>query len=391
MISNKYFVVLLFFIISHICFAEEGDIPTIKSGGLDNEIIQLKQSNKVYEKVIKNLIKRIENLEDSVADKRINNNDEKIKAKNDELINPEIRKRIEKESEENSNLIKAAFEQRLSKEGGTLLGQYQLIYEPSLSFAHSSYDKIVVDGFTVYPVLVVGDIVSEKVKRDIITNNHSFRLGLGNDMQMDVVIPLGYQKEDSFRGDGEFNTKKTSGIGDVSIGLSHQLIKSHSDWPDTVIAFNWKTTTGDDPYREVSNDKLALGTGFNTYGVSVTSMANSDPIVLFGGYSLNYTDERFKDIGNVKPGISHGLNLGMALALNFDTSLSFNFQFTYTDKTKINGVKINGTNITTSTFAIGLSKANGDSHAVDIDLGIGLTSDSPDFQLTVSMPFNFSL
>lgn len=390
MITNKYFVAFVFILSSHICLAEDSANTTIENGEFSNEIIQLKQSNKVYEQVIKNLIQRIETIEDSVIDKELLNKDDIKKKHTEQLIDPEIRRRVEKESEENSKLIKAAFEQRLSKEGGMLLGQYQLIYEPSLSFAHSSYDKIVVDGFTVYPVLVVGDIVSEKVRRDIITNNHSFRFGLGHDMQMDVVIPLGYQKEDSFRGDGEFKSKNTSGLGDISIGLSHQLIKSDSDWPDTVIAFNWKTTTGDDPYREVSSDKLALGSGFNTYGVSVTSMANSDPIVLFGGYSLNYTEERSKDIGNVKPGISHGLNLGMALALNFDTSLSFNFQFSYTDKTKINGQKINGTNITTSTFAIGLSKAKGDSNAIDIDLGIGLTSDSPDFQLTVSLPFNFS-
>jgi len=390
MIFSRYLTAVSLLLISHIGLAEDNTAVTSPGSEINQEILQLQQSNKVYEKVIKNLIQRIENLEESVTDKDVSNKDENRKEHTEELIDPEVRKRVEKESEENSKLIRAAFEQRLSKEGGMLLGQYQLIYEPSLSFAHSSYDKIVVDGFTVYPVLVVGDIVSEKVRRDIITNNHSFRLGLGHDMQMDVVIPLGYQKEDSFRGDGEFKSKNTSGIGDISIGLSHQLIKSHSDWPDTVIAFNWKTTTGDDPYRQVSSDKLALGSGFNTYGVSVTSMASSDPIVLFGGYSLNYTEERSKDIGNVKPGISHGLNLGMALALNFDTSLSFNFQFSYTDKTKINGQKINGTNITTSTFAIGLSKAKGDSNAIDIDLGIGLTSDSPDFQLTVSLPFSFS-
>ncbi len=32
----------------------------------------------------------------------------------------------------------------------------------------------------------------------------------------------------------------------------------------------------------------------------------------------------------------------------------------------------------------------GDSYAVDIELGIGLTVDSPDFQLNVSFPFNFT-
>lgn len=351
----------------------------------NDEIIELKQSNQVFQDVIKNLIKRIELLENPAAGKIQDTSTNNI---NPGDIDPEVKKNLENESQENSKLIKTAFEQRLSREGGMLLAKNMFIYEPSLSYSHSSYEKIVVDGFTVYPVLVVGDIVSEKVRRNVFINNHSFRLGLGHDTQLDLVIPLGYQKEDSIKGDGDFTSKETSGIGDISLGISHQLLKSHITWPDTVIAFNWKTTTGDDPYNEVNTDKLALGTGFNTYGISLTSMANSDPIVLFGGYSLSYTDGMSKGIGYVKPGITNGLNLGMALALNFDTSLSFNLQFTHADKTEINGNRVNGTDITTATFAIGLSKAKGDSYAVDIDLGIGLTSDSPDFQLTVSLPIN---
>ena len=388
MIFNRLLIIISLQLISHTSLADDNTVTILQNTDNNNEIIQLQQSNKVYEKVIKNLIKRIEKLEQS-PDSKITNipeNKEIIETQ----IDPVVKARLEKESEENSKLINAAFEQRLSKEGGMLLSKHQSIYEFGLSYAHSSYDKIVVDGFTVYPVLVVGDIVSEKVRRDIITNNHSFRLGLGSDMQMDLSIPFGYEKVDSFRGDGTYESKEISGLGDIFLGLSYQLVNSNSDWPNTVVALNWKTATGQDPYRLISADELALGTGFNTYGVSMTSMANSDPIVLFGGLSFYYTEGRDKQIGHVNPGFSSGLNLGMALALNFDTSLSFNFQFRYTDQTKINGQKINGSDLTTSIFAIGLSTTKGKFNAVDIDLGIGLTADSPDFQLTVSFPFNFS-
>ena len=384
MIFNKFLIIISLLLISHSSLADD-NTKTIPQ---NTETNQLQHSNKVYDKVIKNLIKRIELLEQSVAGKKtgISENNVILETK----IDPEVKARLEKESEENAKLIKTAFEQRLSKEGGMLLGKQQFIYEFGLSYAHSSYDKIVVDGFTVYPVLVIGDIVSEKVRRDIITNNHSFRLGFGNNMQMDLSIPFGYEKEDSFRDDGTYESKEISGLGDIFLGLSYQLINSSNDWPNTVIALNWKTATGKDPYRLVSADELALGTGFNTYGVSLTSMANSDPIVVFGGLSYNYTDASNKQIGYVHPGFSSGLNLGMALALNFNTSLSFNFQYRYTDQTKINGIKINGSDMTTSIFSIGLSTAKGNSESVDIDLGIGLTSDSPDFQLTVSFPFTFS-
>ena len=382
----KIRTVFCLLLLNHVCLAEDNATLTSGVSNENKKILQLQQSNKVYEEVIKNLIQRIELLEQSVGSKNIINNEQE---RTEEQIDPEVKARLQKESEENSKLISTAFEQRLSKEGGMLLDKYKYIYEPSLSYAHSSYDNIVVDGFTVYPVLVVGDIVSEKVNRDIISNNHSFRFGLGNDMQMDVVIPLGYEKEETFRGDGTHESKNISGIGDVSLGLSYQLFKTHKSWPDTVVAFNWKTATGKDPYRLLSSEELSLGTGFDTLGLSIISMTNADPLVLFGGLSVSHTQAKVKQIGHVKPGASAGLNLGMALALNFDTSLSFNFQYRFTDKTEINGQRINGSQLTTSTFAIGLSKAKGDSYAVDVDLNIGLTADSPDFQLTVSFPMNF--
>jgi hypothetical protein len=388
MIFNRFAILILLLSFSPTGLAEDNTGATSLSRDIDQEILQLQQSNRVYEKVIKNLIQRIEQLEDSVGDAPVIDTQEMNQPET--TIDAEVKAQLQKESEENSRLIQTAFEQRLNKEGGMLLSKYQFIYEPSLSYAHSSYDKIVVDGFTVYPVLVVGDIVSEKVSRDIIINNHAFRFGLGHDTQIDVVIPLGYEKENAYREDGFHQTKKTSGLGDIALGLSHQLTKYHDDWPDIVVAFNWKTATGQDPYRLISSDELTLGSGFNTYGLSFTSMANADPVILFGGYSINYTHGEEKQIGYVKPGLSNGLNLGMVLALNFDTSLSFNFQFLRTNKTAINGQKINGSVMTTSTFTVGLSTAKGGSYAVDIDLGIGLTSDSPDFQLTVSFPFDFS-
>jgi hypothetical protein len=386
---GRLLFVLVLLSIGRIGLAEEGDpldeteVPLTPQRDLGEEIQQLQHNNQVYEQVIKNLILRIEQLE-------ISEQGTPVEAGQPEKpLDPKTQARLEKESEENTKLIQTAFEQRLSKEGGMLLGKSRITYEPNISYAHSSYDKIVVDGFTVFPVLVVGDIVSEKVTREVITNNHGFRFGLGHDLQLDLSIPIGYETEEITRGDGFHESTRTEGLGDISLGISYQLVKSSTTWPDTVFAFNWKTDTGEDPYRLLSTDAPALGTGFNTYSLSLTSLVNADPAILFGGYSVNYTDSDTKLIGNIKPGISHGITLGMALALNFDTSLSFNFRFQHTNKTKISGQNIPGSDMNTATFGIGLSMAGGDSYAVDVDLGIGLTADSPDFQLTVSFPFNF--
>lgn len=356
---------------------------------LTQEIQRLITANQVLETVINNLLQRIEVLEGSGSQPQQHFGP--VDAQTREPFSPEEQVRIQQEAEANYQLIQEAFEQRLVKEGGMLLPPYQFIYEPSLSYAHSSYDKIVVDGFTIYPVLVVGDIVSERVRRDIVTNQHTFRLGLPRDMQLDLVVPVGYEREHTFREDGTTISKNTTGFGDISLSLSHQLVKASRFWPDTVVGINWKPATGKDPYAVAGTDDLALGSGFETWGASLTSMTTADPVVLFAGLSATYTRGDEKDIGYVKPGEGFGLTLGMALALNFDTSLSFNYQYRYNREVEIDERSIDGSDLTTSTFSFGLSRTNNLFSAVDIDLGIGLTRDSPDFQLMVSFPFRFSL
>jgi len=60
------------------------------------------------------------------------------------------------------------------------------------------------------------------------------------------------------------------------------------------------------------------------------------------------------------------------------------------EKTEIDGININGSDTTTSTLSIGLSTAISNDYTIDVDISIGLSAESPDFQLTVSFPLNFN-
>lgn len=360
---------------------------------LQQEIERLKEAERVRDQAIKNLIRRIEQLERSDAGQTLVAEQPSPPGEEGEqqVLAPEAKERLRRESEENSQLIQKAFEQRLSREGGMLLAPFKLTYEPSLAYAHASYDSIVVDGFTVYPVLVIGDIVAEKVRRDVVTNNHSFRLGLPGNLQFDLMVPLGYERKRSFRDDGTHAANETKGLGDISLALNYQLLNGSPFWPDTLVGVSWKSTSGDDPYKQENSDIPSVGTGFETWGLSVTSVAAADPIVIFGGLSATHTPGADKKIGQVRPGESLGVNLGMALSLNLDTSLSFNYGYNYTLETEVDGRKITGSDQTSSTFGVGLSRAKSDFYAMDIDLAIGLTQDATDFQLSIALPFEFSL
>lgn len=58
-------------------------------------------------------------------------------------------------------------------------------------------------------------------------------------------------------------------------------------------------------------------------------------------------------------------------------------------RTKIDGVERPGSDAAVATLQFGLATLLSRRSLLDIELKIGVTSDSPDFALTVSVPFRF--
>src|SRR5262249_51173672 len=133
--------------------------------------------------------------------------------------------------------------------------------------------------------------------------------------------------------------------------------------------------------------RVPFGTGFNALSTSVTAVATQDPMVFFG--TLTYTDDMAarKSGRRIDPGDSFGLQLGTALAVNLDTSITFGYQQQFTTRSRADNVAVAGSYINTSTLSIGLSHAFSTGTSFETDLAIGLSEDSPDLQLSFSMPF----
>ena len=117
-------------------------------------------------------------------------------------------------------------------------------------------------------------------------------------------------------------------------------------------------------------------------------MSVSDPVVFFSGLSWTKNVSSRKQIGHVDRGDSAGLSMGMVFALNLNTSLSFGFQLNAINETRIDRQKISGSNLVTSLFTVGVSRILSSSFSMDVQVGVGLTQDSPDVQLSFSFPYN---
>jgi len=222
-----------------------------------------------------------------------------------------------------------------------------------VSYYNSTSDRLQIDGFTIYPVLIVGDIKSERSERDIVLSSLTTRLGLSHGFQLDVLVPYGYDAERTVSADNKKTSQRYLGIGDVELGLTRQLRRSRGRGVDLLGAFRWKTTTGTDPYDITSPQPVTLGTGFRSLQGSLTAVKASDPLVFFGSLSYAANLSATKRIpttaangqtqmtpASVNPGDTIGFQMGTALAVNPEASLNFSLDQKFTRSTSLNGVSL---------------------------------------------------
>jgi hypothetical protein len=354
--------------------AAEGDAPV-------DPIAQLQQQLGARDQVIRNLIRRIEQLEQAVGTMQ------------PQPATPEQPAAATVQTGEGPsaaeldiNRLRTAFQRTLIDRGGLVLPSGTFEVDTSMSYSHSSSEALTIDGFTIFPVLIVGDVVSERIRRDTMTAAATARLGLPRDIQAELRVPYIHDESSRLSASGEEERLSRSGLGDVELALSRQLWSANDGGLDVLGTLRWKTPTGDDAFG-ASREQLALGSGFNALSASLTAVSVLDPVVFFGGLSYTRTLAAEKAGLRIAPGDAFGLQFGTALALNLDTSINFAFAQQFSRRTEVNGQELPGSYVNTGTLSIGLSRVLMSGTSFDTSLVIGLSEDSPDLQLAFSMPF----
>jgi len=93
----------------------------------------------------------------------------------------------------------------------------------------------------------------------------------------------------------------------------------------------------------------------------------------------------------IEPGDQLSLSVGATLAASPQTSLSIGLQQTYSQETKINNIKVQGSDNVSSAFTIGAASTIGHSLFVSVLGGIGLTESAPAYFFNVTIPFRFDI
>jgi hypothetical protein len=149
-------------------------------------------------------------------------------------------------------------------------------------------------------------------------------------------------------------------------------------------ALNWKSTTGE---HELGS--LSPGSGFPQVQATLTAVKRQDPLVFFGTASYNRVFDRQRGGVDVDPGDAFGLKFASLLAASPDTSLRAGFDVTRSGRSRVAGSAVAGSDATVGLVELGLATLVTARALLDLELGIGITPDAPDFRLTLSLPIRF--
>jgi hypothetical protein len=322
-------------------------------------------------------------------------------------------------------------EQRASREGkppefapifeqpGVLTPRGKMVLEPAMQYGYSSSSRVSVVGYTIIPAILIGLLDVREIKRNTVTPSLTARWGLTNRAELEVKLPYVYRYDtvlsrpiNSGASRDELFSSHGHGIGDVEATGRLQLNDGGADSPYFVGTLRLKSRTGKDPFEvltdtidatRVSNElqkELPTGSGFYTIQPGLTVLLPADPAVFFGSVSYQYNVKRSnvvmnttngpQPLGEISPGGVIGFNFGMGLALNDRSSFSVGYDHAAVAKTKINGAyALNSVWTQLGTLLIGYSHRLNPSTSLNVSVGVGVTRDTPDLQLSVRVPISF--
>ncbi|PAV26769.1 hypothetical protein C8D92_10799 [Tamilnaduibacter salinus] len=226
------------------------------------------------------------------------------------------------------------------------------------------------------------------------TNSFSYDYGLLNNVTVGTRIPLVVK----------FDTQdelEIYDVGDIAFTARWQPFAYVPGEMSTTLFGSLTSKTGVSPYEIDVNRQLSTGSGYYSLSGGASLSKVLDPVVVYGSVSTSYKLPE-KDLQQVRgarllnevdPGFTLSGSGGFSYSLSYDISLSASVQISYTDETILkfsDGSEAVAQDQMSGFLSFSLGTRVTDTTIVNTSLGIGLTEDTPDFSLGLSLPINFS-
>lgn len=310
------------------------------------------------------------------------------------------------------------------KQQSTALFARRLTLENGISYNRYDRKQITLNGFLALDAIFLGNIGIENVESDTLNYNFAARWGLSERLSLNLDVPYiarktVYQKGGAGGAAAAVAQEQTdgAGLGDISASANFRLWGERGAWPETVLNLGVTAPTGREPYgipwrvlerddddfiRFAVPEEQPTGNGLWQATVGLSAVKTTDPAILFGnvGYVRSFARD-FDDLdnnpatvnpGRVRLGDAFYFGAGVAFAFNERTSLSISFsdRLNARARTRYEGgpwSKLIGSDANAATMSLGVTHAMTPNATFVGVLGIGLTPDAPDFNLTVKVPY----
>lgn len=260
-----------------------------------------------------------------------------------------------------------ALERSLLREGGLVLPPKAFEVEPHLTYTHRSGPK------------------GQAFRREEAEASVTLKTGLPWRTQIELSVPYAYAKAHPEGQAGAAPTMSASGRGDLSVALTHQLLDERSGRPAVLGTVRW-THAGS---AASDSEPVPLRSGFRTLQGALTLVKRKDPAVFFGG--IGYTGGFSRRIEGtlVEPGGIASVRVGSVIALRPDTSMTVGLELDRTRTAKADGAGVPDSRTSQGLLQIGFGYLISPRLLLDVQANVGLTPHSPDYRLSVSLPYRF--
>ena len=150
-------------------------------------------------------------------------------------------------------------------------------------------------------------------------------------------------------------------------------------------SIRYTAPTGED----FSEELPPLGSGFHRIAGRLSAVKSVDPIAFFGNFSYthNFTDS-FSGVDIDRSGI-FGVGAGATLAVTPDISLTTGLSFSFEGDAEADGSNISGSGTTIGLVELGAGIVLSKDVFLNFTGAFGITDDSPDVTVGVSLPVRF--
>ncbi len=212
------------------------------------------------------------------------------------------------------------------------------------------------------------------------------RFGLPWESQFEIALPYNLVQQQvtdiAVAPPQQASNRWGNSFGDVTVGLAKTLVHESGWVPDLLGRVSYEIPTGPD-----NSNQVPLPSRRNNLAFSATALKRQDPLVFVatGGYTKAF------QTGQLNPGDQINFQTGAFLGTSPETTLRGVLQENFFQNIRVNDVTLRGSDTVQSILNFGASTILGRGLLVDLQVGLGLTNAAPKYSVILSSTYRFGV